>query len=507
MGSSTAITSAGIGSGVDFESVISALVSEKKAKTVTKVASQITSTNTEISAISSLKGFLSTFQDSVKDLLKDNAFNARKVTTDQGEDGVFSVTAKDDAANMDFSLEVKQLASSEKLSKTFDKSSFNNSFSAGTMTISLGKDEEGNDLGSYTVDIEEGDTLEKIRKRINKNDLGITANIVSTDEGYKLTFSSSTTGKDTTQLSISTTTTGSDPEKTSLSVFDYEAHTYGSDDETTYTSDSGWTHTRGKDAIIEVDGEKITSHSNTFDNDQVSGLSITVNKVSPTSTTYTTLEDGTIKASTESKVYSVSVGNDADAISEKMQAFATHYNLLISQIDSLTKRNTYTDGESNNDGGDLAGDSQAIGIKQMLQRMIASDSNISEGLSIFSAGIDFKKDGNISFLSDKFNEALSDNYNSVIELFSGENGILTKIDSYLDNYTKSSGLLDKRKDNLNTTVSYLEDKQSRYTESLTNYETMLRNKYAAVDSLMSNYNSNLTYLTAVLGTSSSSSKS
>ncbi|MBO6258553.1 MAG: flagellar filament capping protein FliD [Succinivibrio sp.] len=504
---STTITSAGIGSGVDFESVISALVSDRKIKTVNKVATQITEKNTEISAVSSLKSFLSTFKDSVGELLKDNAFNARKVTTDQGEDNVFTVTAEDDAANMDFSLSVKQLASSEKLSKTFNKESFNNSFSAGTMTISLGKDDEGNDLGSFDVKIEDGDTLEKIRKKINKNDLGITANIVSTDEGYKFSFTSATTGKDATQLSISTTTTGTDAEKTALSVFDYETHTYASDDESSYTSDSGWTHSRGKDAVIEVDGEKITSHSNTFDQGQISGLSITVNKVSPSETTYTTLEDGTTKANTESKVYSVSVGTDSEAVTEKMQAFVTKYNLLVSQIDTLTARNTYTDGVSNDDGGDLAGDAQAIGIKQTLQRMISSDSNVSEGLTIFSAGLNFKKDGTISLDSTKFNKALSENYNSVVELFSGENSLLTKIDSYLNDFTKSAGVLDKRKDSINSSVSYLEEKQSKYTENLTNYESMLRNKYAAVDSLMTNYNTKLSYLNSVLGTTKTTKSS
>ena len=186
----SSITSAGAASGMDFESIISASLEAKRAQLERQTTTQKEEANIELSGVGQLKSALETFQKALQAFTEDNAFNARKVTIDQPEDTkYFTVEAEEDASNMQYDVIVEQLASTEKISKNFTIGENENQFQAGTLTFNLGKRE--NEDGqmedvSFTIDIEEGDSLELIRRKINENDYGLTANYVKTKDGYTL---------------------------------------------------------------------------------------------------------------------------------------------------------------------------------------------------------------------------------------------------------------------------------------------------------------------------------
>ena len=192
-----------------------------------------------------------------------------------------------------------------------------------------------------------------------------------------------------------------------------------------------------------------------------------------------------------------------------MQSFVAAYNTMVTQLANLSKSNTYTDGVSNEDGGDLAGDASVSMIKNQLQNMITRNSSTEDGMTIFDMGIKFNKDGTLSFYSSDFKKAMEKSPNAVNNLLAGDNGVLTKMDKFLDDYTQSSGILDQRTDRLNQVKDDIAAQQERDTQTLEAYEAMVTKKYSNLDQLMAGYSSSLSNLTSVLSsikTSSSSSK-
>ncbi len=507
MASSSTITNAGVGSGNDFESIISQSVAAKRQQITSRTTTKKAEVEIERDGVNSLKSALKTFEKVCEDMTKDNSMNTHKVTTTLPTDcKVFDLTCKEDCVNTNFDICVTQLASAESMKMSLKNKdsggTFNNSFAAGSITIDLGKETYTDDKGveqtrerTFTVDINEGDTIEMVRKRLNENDFDFTCNLITTKDGYSLSFTAGTTGKDTSQIQVSSTTTGEAGEgKDSLSLFNTTALATDADGKATDIDYGNWTHTEGKDCIIKVDGEEVSSHTNTFDK-QISGISLTVNRLSETETT----TDAEGKAVTGFKSYNVNIDSDYDACASKMQSFVNAFNTLMSSVDKLTKRNTYADGKNKYDGGDLAGDSQAKSIQSTLQNMIVRfNTENAEGKTIFDCGLKYEKDGTLSLDSTKFKDSLKKSFNSVTSMFTGENGLLDKLKEYTKDYTKSAGILDDRADNLKKTIDSWTAKEEKNEKYLEDYENSLRKKYGNLDSLLSGYNTSMSYVSSIL---------
>ena len=485
------ITSAGAASGMDFESIISAAIEVKRSQLENRVTEQKENASIELSGVGKLKSALEDFQKSIEALTEDNGFNARKITTSQSTDNpYFTITAKDDASNANYDIDVKQLAKSESVSTTFAKDA---TFSAGTLkfTIPAPTDDDPNATKSFEIDIEDGYNLAQIRKEINKNDLGITASIVSTSAGDKLVIDSGVSGKEASIKMEFTADPNADPSKSTVnsSVFNIDSNT---------PTGGTWTVTQGQDAIIKVDGEEVTSSTNEFD-DQISGVTININRVTDTKD-----DTGNIK---ENPV-SVNISEDTDAVTTKMQNFVTAYNTLMDTMDSLYKHNTYTDGENNYDGGALSGDSMLRSLKSQIQNMMTGITNRSGDLDIYSVGIKFDSEGKMSLDTTKFKENIKDNFNAVVNLFSGEDndpdnvtekdGVLLRLDSIIETYTKSKGILDERSESLNAEIRDYEAQESENAAYLEQYEENLRQRYAKLDTTIANFNNSLNYLYSAL---------
>lgn len=486
------ITSAGAASGMDFESIISASIELKRSQLENRVTEQKENASIELSGVGKLKSALEDFQKSIEALTEDNGFNARKITTSQSTDNpYFTITAKDDASNANYDIDVKQLAKSESVSTTFAKDA---TFSAGTLkfTIPAPTDDDPNATKDFTIDIEDGYNLAQIRKEINKNDLGITASIVSTSAGDKLVIDSGVSGKEASIKMEFTADPNADPSKSTVnsSVFNIDSNSA--------TTGSKWTVTQGQDAIIKVDGEEVTSSTNEFDT-QLSGVTININRVTDTKE-----DNGNIK---ENPV-SVNISEDTDAVTNKMQNFVTAYNTLMDTMDSLYKHNTYTDGANNYDGGALSGDSMLRSLKSQIQNMMTGITNRSGDLDIYSVGIEFDSDGQMSLDTTKFKENIKDNFNAVVNLFSGEDndpdnvtekdGVLLRLDSIIETYTKSKGVLDERSESLNAEIRDYEAQESENAAYLEQYEENLRQRYAKLDTTIANFNNSLNYLYSAL---------
>ena len=472
------ITSAGSASGMDFESIISAMVEAKSASISNTTTTRKAETELELSGVGKLKSALKTFQESIEALTEGTGFNERKVTTDLTEENqYFTVTTEEDAANGNYNISIDQLAQSEKIAQKFDTGK---TFSAGTLKFTVPgvkdengnwtKDENGTEIKERTfeIEVEDGDTLDSLRRKINNNDYGVTATILNTKDGQKLVIDSGFSGDDAT---FKIEGTGG------MTDFNY--------DSTTNTAGKWDVTQHAQDAVIRVDGEEMRSDTNEFDN-AISGLTITANKLSAKD------EHGDVITN------SVAITADNDKVTEKMQNFVNAYNTLMSTMDDLYKHNTYTDGENNYDGGELAGDNMLRSLQNQLQNMMSSMGNGANGMNIYSMGFELESDGTISLDKTEFKEGLTDNFNALVNMLTGDDGLLTRFNDTVEEYTKSAGILDKRTETLNMEVDRYEEEENENALYLEEYEENLRQRYAKLDTTIANYNNSLSYLQSAL---------
>ena len=467
------ITSAGAGSGIDLESVISASVAAKKTQLQQPITTKKTNTQITLTGVGQLKSAISTFDTTLAKLSTPGAFNKRAINiTQDTDDPILKISSNTDASNGQYNVTVNKLATTSKIEGTFASSTSSLITEDGTLTFSAG---DGNE---FTVDVKKGDTLQQIRKRINNapDNFGLTANIVNTSDGKaKLVIDSGVTGAGN-DLKISGSTT-------ELKMF--EADTSSA----TAVSGSSMSRTQqSTDAEIDVDGNILTSDTNTF-KDKVQGLDITVLRVSDKDS------DGNLKSN------KVDITTDKSAIKTLVQEFVTAYNTLIDQCTELGKRNTIVGGESQDDGGALAGDSMPRSIRTLMANTVMEPNSEMTGInSIFQLGIKMDNDGKLSVDSDKFDDALDDNYEQVVALFSGENGVAGKLQTSLKEYTKTGGLISQRQDQLNSDLRDLSTREATAADQLEKYEANLRAQYGSLDTLLAQMQSSASYL-SLLSTS------
>ncbi|MGE6288971.1 flagellar filament capping protein FliD [Aeromonas media] len=459
------ITSAGAGSGIDLESVITASLNARKAQLQQPITTKKTNAQITLSGVGQLKSAIASYVTTLKGMAKTDAFNKRTVNITQDKDNpILKVESKAGASNGQYNITVNKLATTSKFEGTFDSSTASLATEDGTLTFTAGDKK-------FNVEVKAGDSLQTIRKKINNNgdNFGLTANIINTADGKaKLVMDSgvSGTGKD---LQITGSTAGITNFASSL----------------TKTQSAS-------NAEITVDGSPLSSDTNTFDG-TIMGLKVTLLRESDKDT------DGNVKSN------KVDVATDKDGIKTMVKSFIDGYNTLVSKADALGKRNSIVAGQSQDDGGALAGDSVTRSVvNQMSSLLITPSDNSNVFDTIFQLGIKMDNKGVLSLDSEKFDEALDKNFEQVVAIFGGENGVAGKLAASLEDYSKTGGLLAQREDSLNSDLRTLAQKESDASAQLVKYEASLRARYGGLDTLLAKMNQSASYL-SLINTSGSSS--
>ncbi|EQB8041178.1 flagellar hook protein FliD [Aeromonas hydrophila] len=458
------ITSAGAGSGLDLESVISASVDAKKAQLMQPITTKKTNTQITLSGVGQLKSAIASFVTTLQAMAKDDAFNKRAINITQDKDKpVLKVESKAGASNGQYDISVEQLAKTSKFDGTFDSSTTPLITQDGKLTFKAGDK-------TFDVDVKAGDSLQSIRKRINNDadNFGLSVNIMNTSDGKsKLMLDSgvSGSGKD---LQI----TGNTTELTDNLV-----------SKLTKRQDA-------QDAKIKVDGNTLTSATNTFDGTIV-GLKLTVLRESD-STTSTDADGNPVKNYSSNKV---DVSTDKAGIKDMVKSFVDGYNALVKKSNELGKRNSIVAGKSQNDGGALAGDATTRAVINMMNGAITEPSQKSSTYStIFQMGVKMDNKGVLSIDDTKFSEAIDKNFDQVVAVFGGKDGVAGKLAGQLETYSKTGGLLAKREDTLNSDLREVSRKESDVASQLTKYQETLRARYGSLDSMLAKMNKSASYL-------------
>ncbi|MFK3767766.1 flagellar filament capping protein FliD [Pseudomonas putida] len=447
--STASITSLGVGSGLDLESILESLEESKTTSLLDPITAQEESVEAEISAYGTLTSALDTLQSAAEALADASLYES--LSTSISGSGV-AVTTSSEAVAGTYSIEVTQLAQAQSLA-TDGISDTTTTLGTGTLTLQAGS----NDAVSITLD-SSNNTLEGLRDAINDADAGITATIVS-DSPYRLVLTSDSTG---TEAAMTVSYSSSDSSDLAASLFGYADGT-GNMTETV----------AAQDAELTINGIAITSQSNTVE-EALQGVTLTLSDTGSSQT--------------------LTITRDTDSIESAITAFVDAYNDFVTTVDELTAYDADA-GTS----GELLGDSTTRRISTEL----ASDIYTQIGSGTFSylsqLGIALESDGTLSIDEDTLASALEDNIDAVSEFFigsDGSSGFITRMTEDLDNYLdEDTGLIPAKTDSLDNKLDQLEERYDEKQALIDSEMERWREQFTELDTLISTLNSTADYLT------------
>ncbi len=436
------ITSAGVGSGIDIESIIGAILNAERSPKESSLFRNEQRVDSTLSALGQLSSALSTLDDALNELNTLSDFKIRSATS--SDDTYLTATATSEASSGSFSIEITTLAQGSRLesaASTF--TDINDTVGSGTLTLTAGSD-------TFDVVVGAADTLENIRDAINSasDNFGVNVNIINGPSGPILSYTSSITGSGNT-LDVTNSDTSLNSISTNLSV-----------------------QQTANGATATIDGITVTSDSNTF-TDTIQDITFTALKETEASTPIT-----------------LDIAIDKDAVKEAVTNFVT----AINDYQSLSQ-NLGRSGE--NDVGALAGD---ITLRLLNQQVISTIQSTISGLtsnydSLNSIGLTFDEYGTLNIDNDDLDAVLDSNFNAIADIFASTNGVSITLQDVIDNYLGSGSLIDIREDSLNDQKRQLETDRLNLDYRMTQLETQLRSKFGAMDALVAQFNNTGSFLT------------
>jgi len=450
------LSSQGLGSGLDVASLVSKLVAAEKAPRQAQITREQSSTVTEISALATLKGAMSSFNDSLSALKTQDVFSQRSADSDDAE--IFTATATTAALGGTYDIEVESLASAHQIASNGFVGGAAGAVGTGTLTIGTGGK-------SFQVTIDDSHkTLAQIRDAINTatdNNNLVRATIVTAADGAHLMLTAQASGANSlisVGVADATGTLGnlaySNPSNVANYVQKHEA----------------------ADAVVYVSGFRHTSTSNTF-TDAIEGITITAKKAD------------------DNEPHTLTISNDTNGTTAKIKKFVDSYNALQAQMANLRSYEPTT-----KKAGPLLGDALLRGIETDIRGKI---SGAVQGLtgnyqSLASLGIKTNKDGSLALDSTKLSTALAADYDGVAKLFGSENGVAARLSSSLtDRLTDKADIAQRTKALNAKSVSLQQDAAALETRMAT-VAARYNQQFNTLDSLLSNMQQQSSFLTQQL---------
>lgn len=453
-----AISSAGIGSGLDVAKIVEQTVAAEKVP-LKKLEYKAEGIQTQISTYGEIKSLTSKLGDSASKLTRDSAWNGVSISS---SNPTLSGTMTGIAATGTYNIQVTQLAQAQTTALGgIDGAALpkDQPMGAGTIKLTMGTE-------SKDIDITPSDTLTKIATKINEAGMGIQASIVTDVDGKeRLMLRSKETGTDkafTVDLSSAPTALRQTP-----------------------TQDA-------QNAKVKLNGMEVESSSNTFAN-TIPGMSFTVSEVTSTAAT-------------------LNVKPDTEAMKKNIQEFVDAYNELNDLLTKSTKSVRTADGKVDQSAqssgvGTLQGDSTTVSLQNSLRMLTQGISGSKGSLTRLSdIGIQMQEGGKLSLDASKLDKALT-NVDDVKGLFANKadslgqgGGIAVNFKNFTDKLLAFDGTLNTKSDSLDSKLKSNTAEQDKVNKRAEALETRLYAQYSALDTKMASLNALNAYVSQMVTT-------
>jgi flagellar hook-associated protein 2 len=455
-----AISSLGVGSGLDLNSLVEGLLSAERLPVEQRLDKKEFKLQSELSAFGALSSAVSSLQTALNPL-KDLTEGRTGVSSDSS---IVSVSVDETSTVASYSVTADQLAQSHSLASG---SYTNVTDVVGEGTLSFTIDGITTDI---TID-SSNSTLEGIRDAINAEDIDVNAVIVNDGSGYRLLLTSENSGlANEMEISITGDNDSNDTDNAGLSALSYTA---GAMNMTQTVA--------AQDAQITVNGLTITSSTNSFE-DSLPGVTLEVKE-------------------TSTDPVSVDVALDIGKAKTAFNTFISAYNKLMEGLEQLSAFNAETGQASV-----LTGDSLVRGIKSNIRNELITGFG-AEGSSIQSfvdLGIKTGADGKLSMDTEIFDAAIDGDFEGVIAF---ANAAGESLDSLTETYLGTDGTIKARQDSAQAGIEDIADQRIALEDRLARLESGLVKKYGALDTLLAGLQSTSNFISSQLATLDFSSSS
>src|SRR5690554_565511 len=429
----------GIGSGMDVNGMVKALLNAEAAPKTAQLDRLEKTTTTKVSALGQFRSALSSFQEALGKLNDAALFEKRSATSSASD--IVGITADSKAVAGSYNIQIFNLAQSSKVALAgLDNAT--DSLGSGTLTISVGDE---------SLDIQLTDaSLTDIRDAINAagKDSGLSASIVSDpsgEGGSRLVLSSTRSGSDN-DISVAVSADAS----SELAALAFTPPAPGEDFAPTPADPNDPRAARvisySRDANLAIDGINLSSASNTVA-DAIEGVTLTLKKAQSS------------EALTHAETINLSVAQDRAGVRKSITDFVDAYNKMLDSINSLTSVVAVGGDSTEPLAAALVGDSSVRSFMMAMRSELGSAAG-GEGVRILAdLGITTQRDGKLAVENAKLEKALDNNFEQVNAFFTGENGLMARLDAKIKPYTQSGGILENRTKALQNTLSGVDEQR------------------------------------------------
>lgn len=467
-----AISSPGIGSGLDINSIVSQLVALEK-KPLAQLQTKASSLQTQLSAFGQLKSQMANLQDQVSKLASNGNWGTLTINS---SNSAVSGTLTATATATRFSVEVSQLARAQ--STASQAMAAGSKPGGGTLSIALGKwtatDADSNintpDVMGFTqkagssainINVTATDDLVQIAKKINDAGAGVTATVVNDATGQRLAIRSVETGKESGfRIEASNLGSGSTLDKLTYNPQGLQADGSGNPVFAPSYASMGLSES-ARNTLATINGVGVESADTRFDG-VVPGVKLTMSQVT-------------------SGPVTINVTLDKGNIRTFVNNFVESYNALSNGLKEMTKYDPAT-----KTAGSLQGDSTAVGLQSALRRMVSGLGPADSSFKRFSdIGVEFQLDGTLKVNDGKLNQAL-DNLGEMKSFFTatgadGANGMALRLGNFIQGAINASGTLTTRNQSIQSAISRNTEEQNRLNQRVERVEARLLKQYSRLD--------------------------
>jgi flagellar hook-associated protein 2 len=464
------VTSTGIGSGLDINAIVTSLTTAEGAAQNNQLATQKSSLTAQLSAYGVFSSSLATLQAALVPL--QTTVNLEGRTATLGDATVATATATADAIPAQYSLAVQSLATAASLSSQALAGGAS-TVGTGTLTIAV-----GGKSSSINIDTT-NNTLSGIAAAINSasDNPGVTATILTTTDGARLVISGTATGA---VNAITVSQSGGDGGLAALA--------YNPASGTTKSTTALTETQAAQDATFTLNGFAATSASNQVTG-AISGVTLNLLKATAAATPPTPAASTT-----------VTVGTDNTGAETSIGTFVTALNGLVTSIQTLTGYNATTQV-----AGTLQGNATLQSFQNQMQKILGQVTSGSGTNSLAALGITANPDGSYAINTTTVGISLTASVTSVAALLGGAGGIATQLNTLVNSYTQTGGLISTINAGLQTSLTANATQQTAENALLSTYSATITTQYNAMDTAVALLKQTQAFLTAQFNAASGSS--
>lgn len=467
------ITSLGVGSGLDLNTIVTQLVALEK-KPLQQMQSAASDLSSKVSIYGRINSLFSSLQDASNKLTDPAIWQSSKVASSDAN--TVAVTAGANAAVGNYAVSVQALAGNQTVAANTALAVATDLAGAGTLTLETGN--WNADHSAFTaksggsalvLSVSATDTLAMLRDKINGAGAGVTAALVSDANGVRLTVRSNESGSaNGFRLAVSDADgVTSDDAGLSRFAFDPAAGVSGMA-----------LKQAAANAVATVNGVQVESASNEITG-AIDGLTLT------------------LRAKTTGTPVNLAATRDKDAIVTTIKSFADAYNALAGFLSTQTKYDA-----ASKSGGPLQGETAANSLQSQLRGLLNNSSGASSTFARLSdIGLQSQRDGTL-VVSDTKLTAAANNLPELKKAFANSdttvasnNGFARRYSTLAGQVLGSDGTVTIRTQGLQKAITRNSSEQATLTDRVDLFQRRLVAQYTKLDGNLSKLNALSSYVT------------